>query len=204
MGSAQHIVGNIVAEAIGLVAVVTGAAYTTAVELDLQNVRDVIRRQFSHLSSVRVHDESQRLRDASWMGTVCDSTSQEAYRDNSASIVTYMAGTFERLEHDLRHVLLVSQIHRTFPSGSTSVGRYRGKTGKIPESSPNTFALVEQTSWFHCGGCQRSELLGRALADHLEHGGTTRHDVGAQVLADVNVALHDAQQKTCRRFRWLS
>ena len=71
------IVGNIAADAFGLVApgwvtpatgavnVVTGATYATADELDLQNVRSIIGRQTFHLSSVRFHEESQRLRDAS-------------------------------------------------------------------------------------------------------------------------------------------
>ena len=71
------IVGNIAADAFGLVTpgwvtpaagavnVVTGATYATTDELDLQNVRSVIGRQTFHLSSVRFHEEGQRLRDAS-------------------------------------------------------------------------------------------------------------------------------------------
>ena len=71
------IVGNIAADAFGLVApgwvtpaagavnVVTVSMYATADELDLQNVRSAIGRQTFHLSSVRFHEESQRLRDAS-------------------------------------------------------------------------------------------------------------------------------------------
>mmetsp|Transcript_26371 Transcript_26371/g.57835 ORF Transcript_26371/g.57835 Transcript_26371/m.57835 type:complete len:225 (+) Transcript_26371:289-963(+) len=42
------------------------------------------------------------------------------------------------------------------------------------------------------GGGEGGDLLGHALADSGEHGGTAREDdVGVQVLADVDVALHD-------------
>jgi len=45
----------------------------------------------------------------------------------------------------------------------------------------------------HGGGCQGGDLLLHAVSDTRVHGGTTGQNVvGVQVLADVDVALHDA------------
>merc|ERR1711908_151418 len=44
----------------------------------------------------------------------------------------------------------------------------------------------------HRGGRERSDLLGHAVGDAGVHGGATReHDVSVEILADVDVALHD-------------
>lgn len=44
----------------------------------------------------------------------------------------------------------------------------------------------------HGGGGKGGELLGHALGNAGVHGGTTRHDdVGVEVAADINIALHD-------------
>ena len=45
----------------------------------------------------------------------------------------------------------------------------------------------------HGGWSQGGDLLLHAVSDTRVHGGTTgQHVVGVQVLADINVALHDA------------
>merc|ERR1719367_1861826 len=44
----------------------------------------------------------------------------------------------------------------------------------------------------HGGGRKGRELLGHALTDASEHGGASgEHDVGVEILSDVNVAFHD-------------
>ena len=48
----------------------------------------------------------------------------EAYRDKTARITTSITMPVVRLEHDLHQVLSVGRIYRTFPSRSTSTGRY--------------------------------------------------------------------------------
>merc|ERR1712054_335052 len=50
----------------------------------------------------------------------------------------------------------------------------------------------------HRGGRERGDLLGHAVGDARVHGGAAReHDVGVQVLADVDVALHDRVVGPC-------
>merc|ERR1719231_1056226 len=45
---------------------------------------------------------------------------------------------------------------------------------------------------FHGGWCERSELLGHALTNASKHGGASRQDdVAVEILANVNVTLHD-------------
>ena len=55
----------------------------------------------------------------------------------------------------------------------------------------------------HGGRGEGGELLRHALADALEHGGAAgQDDVGVEVLADVDVALHDESgrwSRGCRR-----
>ena len=42
----------------------------------------------------------------------------------------------------------------------------------------------------HCGRCQRSQLLGHALADAHKHGRAAgQHHVGVQVLSDIDITL---------------
>ena len=44
----------------------------------------------------------------------------------------------------------------------------------------------------HSGRCQCCEFLGHTLTNALEHGGATgQHDVGIEILSDINIALHD-------------
>ena len=71
------------------------------VELDLETVRDVVGQQASQLGSVRFNEERQRLRDASYMGTMYDTPSpesitkpharHEAQRQNSVDCLIWRA-----------------------------------------------------------------------------------------------------------------
>merc|ERR1712135_180095 len=49
----------------------------------------------------------------------------------------------------------------------------------------------------HRGWDQRRQFLRHALTNPLEHGRAAwQHDIGVQILADVNVALHDALERS--------
>ena len=70
-------------------------------------------------------------------------------------------------------------------------GRQGGQDGS---SNPDRVLALRWSYNLHLdtGRSQGSDLLGHTLTDAWEHGGTSRqHNVGIQVLADINITLHD-------------
>ena len=69
-----------------------------------------------------------------------------------------------------------------------------GETGKDTSSDPHTVLPLGggDDLDLHGGGSEGADLLGHALSDSRVHGGSAReHDVGIEILADVNITLHD-------------
>ena len=137
----------------------------------------------AHSAVSRHHKAKLKLQSTKKTSSSRDTTSREsitmpvarheAYRDKPGWIATYMAGTLN-VPNLIASCALDRPNSSYFPSRSKSAGMYWGKTGQILPSSPNTFAMVDPPPWYRRRWCQRSQLLGRALVDPLDHGGTTR------------------------------
>merc|ERR1711939_936522 len=70
-----------------------------------------------------------------------------------------------------------------------------GEGGEDGAANPHRVLALRRSDNLdlHGGRCEGSELLGHALANALEHSGAAREDdVGVEILADVDVALHDS------------
>jgi hypothetical protein len=69
-----------------------------------------------------------------------------------------------------------------------------GEGAKNGSSNPDgVFALRRRNNFnLHGGGCESSDFLLQAIGDARVHGRATRqHDVGVEILADVQITAHD-------------
>ena len=175
----------------------------------IKHVRKKKGEGAAHSAVSRHHKAKLKLQSTKKTSSSRDTTSREsitmpvarheAYRDKPAWIATYMAGTLN-VSNLIASCALGRPDSSYFPSRSKSAGMYWGKTGQILPSSPNTFAMVEPPPWYRRRWCQRSQLLGRALVDPLDHGGTTRRRRTSPCGCQRRTSWCSGE--TCRGTRW--
>ena len=100
-------------------------------------------------------------------------------------------GNVESLEHDLRHALTVGRIHCSFHTRSTLLEGAEGRQGESLQSSPKYFRSGGATTSNAVDGANAVNAL--VMRSPIPCNVVEQRNAGVQVIADVNVALHDAQ-----------